>query len=120
MHELSRFSGCPNHIIPDMKTEYHIIAGRMITKALSKSPWGAGLINLDIGSDDRLAQYNLHPLARASNRTLPPYLFPVVSLDSHQVVLMLSFLPPTMPYSLLPLLLPPAHTMCSAAGTAPT
>eukprot|EP00983_Pelagomonas_calceolata_P014042 449813-Pelagomonas_calceolata.AAC.1 len=34
-------SGCPNHIISSMKTECHNVAGRMIIKALSKSPWGA-------------------------------------------------------------------------------
>eukprot|EP00983_Pelagomonas_calceolata_P127064 1161364-Pelagomonas_calceolata.AAC.4 len=33
--------------------------GRMITKALSKSPWGAGLVNTDVGYDDRLAEHNL-------------------------------------------------------------
>eukprot|EP00983_Pelagomonas_calceolata_P038547 1136826-Pelagomonas_calceolata.AAC.2 len=63
-----------------MKTERHNIAGRMITKALSKSPWGAGLINImsmmDIGSGDRLAQHNLQIPAHASNRIISPYLFP--------------------------------------------
>eukprot|EP00983_Pelagomonas_calceolata_P012634 404293-Pelagomonas_calceolata.AAC.2 len=28
----------------------HNVAGRMIIKGLSKSPWGAGLVNMDIGS----------------------------------------------------------------------
>eukprot|EP00983_Pelagomonas_calceolata_P035675 1117095-Pelagomonas_calceolata.AAC.1 len=42
-----------------MKTGCHNIAGRMITKALSKSPLGAGLIYADIGSDFKLAQHNL-------------------------------------------------------------
>eukprot|EP00983_Pelagomonas_calceolata_P121213 1160781-Pelagomonas_calceolata.AAC.1 len=28
-------------------------------KALSKSPWGAGLVNMDIGSGNRSAQHNL-------------------------------------------------------------
>eukprot|EP00983_Pelagomonas_calceolata_P053890 1143479-Pelagomonas_calceolata.AAC.1 len=45
---------CQYHIISSMKTERHNIAGRMIIKALSKSPWGAGLVTTDIGSDDRL------------------------------------------------------------------
>eukprot|EP00983_Pelagomonas_calceolata_P017961 562990-Pelagomonas_calceolata.AAC.1 len=48
----------------------------MIIKALSKSPWGAGLVNTDIGSDDRLAQHNLQIPAHASNRGIPPYLIP--------------------------------------------
>eukprot|EP00983_Pelagomonas_calceolata_P073812 1152282-Pelagomonas_calceolata.AAC.2 len=59
-----------------MKTEHHNIAGRMIIKALSNSPWGAGLVNTDIGSDDKLAQHNLQIPAHASNRIIPPYLFP--------------------------------------------
>eukprot|EP00967_Tisochrysis_lutea_P090632 scaffold129795_cov23-Tisochrysis_lutea.AAC.1 len=31
---------------------------------------------MDIGSDDQLAQQNLQIPAHASNRTIPPYLFP--------------------------------------------
>eukprot|EP00983_Pelagomonas_calceolata_P079714 1154828-Pelagomonas_calceolata.AAC.5 len=41
------------------KTGRHNIAGRMITEAVSKSPWGSGLVNTDKGSDDRLAHHNL-------------------------------------------------------------
>eukprot|EP00983_Pelagomonas_calceolata_P122786 1160938-Pelagomonas_calceolata.AAC.27 len=48
----------------------------MIIKALSKSPLGAGLVDTDIGSDDRLAQHDLNIPAHASNRIVPPYLFP--------------------------------------------
>eukprot|EP00983_Pelagomonas_calceolata_P009275 299477-Pelagomonas_calceolata.AAC.1 len=47
---LHMLSGCQNHTISSMKTEHHNVAGRMITKALSKSLWGAGLVNMDIGS----------------------------------------------------------------------
>eukprot|EP00983_Pelagomonas_calceolata_P131039 1161738-Pelagomonas_calceolata.AAC.6 len=50
--------------------------GRLIIEALSESPWGAGLVNTDIGSDDRLAQHNLQIPAHASNRIVTPYLFP--------------------------------------------
>eukprot|EP00983_Pelagomonas_calceolata_P052561 1142894-Pelagomonas_calceolata.AAC.1 len=59
-----------------MKTERHNIAGRMITKALSKTPWGAGLVNTDIGNDTWLAQHNLQIPAYASNRITPSHLFP--------------------------------------------
>eukprot|EP00983_Pelagomonas_calceolata_P068249 1149832-Pelagomonas_calceolata.AAC.1 len=54
-------SGCLNHIISSMKTERHDhdVAGRMVIEALSKSPQGAGLVNTDKRSDDRLAQHNL-------------------------------------------------------------
>ena len=44
---LHMLSGCQNHIISNMKTESHNLAGRMIMKALSKSPLGACLINTD-------------------------------------------------------------------------
>eukprot|EP00983_Pelagomonas_calceolata_P008608 281372-Pelagomonas_calceolata.AAC.1 len=51
----------------------------MIIKALSKSPWGAGLVNImmDTGSDNRLVQHNLQIPAHAPSRILPPYLFPI-------------------------------------------
>eukprot|EP00983_Pelagomonas_calceolata_P017364 544742-Pelagomonas_calceolata.AAC.1 len=34
-------SGCQSYIVSSMKTEHHNVAGRIIIKALSKSPWGA-------------------------------------------------------------------------------
>eukprot|EP00983_Pelagomonas_calceolata_P055062 1143959-Pelagomonas_calceolata.AAC.2 len=52
-----------------MGTECHSVAGRIITKAFSKSPWRAGLIYTDIGSDDRLARQNPQIHTHASNRT---------------------------------------------------
>eukprot|EP00983_Pelagomonas_calceolata_P041083 1137897-Pelagomonas_calceolata.AAC.2 len=73
---LHMLSGCQNHIISSMITECHNVAGRMIMRALSKSPWGAGLVNTDIGNGDRLAQHNLQIPAHVSNRITPPYLFP--------------------------------------------
>eukprot|EP00983_Pelagomonas_calceolata_P001406 47500-Pelagomonas_calceolata.AAC.1 len=73
---LYMLSGCQNHIISRMKTKRHNVAGRMIIKALSKIPLGAGLVNMDIGSDDKLAQHNLQIPAHASNRIVPPNLFP--------------------------------------------
>eukprot|EP00983_Pelagomonas_calceolata_P077360 1153825-Pelagomonas_calceolata.AAC.1 len=42
-----------------MKTGCHNVAGRMIIKALSRSPWGAGLVNIDMKSNDRFAQHDL-------------------------------------------------------------
>eukprot|EP00983_Pelagomonas_calceolata_P099119 1158423-Pelagomonas_calceolata.AAC.9 len=73
---LHMLSGCQNNIISSMKTERRNVAGRMISKALSRIPWGAGLVNMDIGSDGRLAQHNLQISAYASNRIIPPYLYP--------------------------------------------
>eukprot|EP00983_Pelagomonas_calceolata_P034675 1086190-Pelagomonas_calceolata.AAC.1 len=75
-----------------MKTERHSVAGRMIIKALSKSPWGAGLVNMDIGSDDKLAQHNLQIPAHPSNRIIPLTSFQekfLRDLDSPPTVLML-------------------------------
>eukprot|EP00983_Pelagomonas_calceolata_P022312 701891-Pelagomonas_calceolata.AAC.1 len=34
-------SGCQNHIISSMKNACHNASGRLIIKALRKSPWGA-------------------------------------------------------------------------------
>eukprot|EP00983_Pelagomonas_calceolata_P122073 1160871-Pelagomonas_calceolata.AAC.3 len=42
---LHMLSGCQNHNISSMKTERHNVSERMIIKALSKSPLGAGLAN---------------------------------------------------------------------------
>eukprot|EP00983_Pelagomonas_calceolata_P037260 1136262-Pelagomonas_calceolata.AAC.1 len=64
----------------------------MITKARIKSPWGAGLSNMDIGSSDRLAQHNLQIPAHASNRVIPLNLFQenfLRDLDTPPAVLML-------------------------------
>eukprot|EP00983_Pelagomonas_calceolata_P024652 776094-Pelagomonas_calceolata.AAC.1 len=38
---LHMLSGYQNHIISSVKTECHNVAGRMIIRALSKSPWEA-------------------------------------------------------------------------------
>eukprot|EP00983_Pelagomonas_calceolata_P052682 1142953-Pelagomonas_calceolata.AAC.1 len=51
---LHMLSGCQNHIISSIKTERNNVAGRMVIKAISNSPWGAGLVNTDIGSNVRL------------------------------------------------------------------
>eukprot|EP00983_Pelagomonas_calceolata_P081266 1155504-Pelagomonas_calceolata.AAC.1 len=68
--------GCQSHIISSMNTERHNVAGRMVIKAHSKSPWGAGLVHTDIGSYDRLVQHNRQIPAHASNKVIPLYLFP--------------------------------------------
>eukprot|EP00983_Pelagomonas_calceolata_P027372 860004-Pelagomonas_calceolata.AAC.1 len=104
-----------------LSQHYDNSAGRMIFKTLSKSLQGECLVNTDIGIYDRLVQHNLKFSADASNITIPPYLFPCRfprDLDSPPAILMLSWLPITMPNSIL-LLLSPAHTMCYAADTGP-
>eukprot|EP00983_Pelagomonas_calceolata_P067609 1149530-Pelagomonas_calceolata.AAC.3 len=47
-----------------MKIERHNAAGRMDSKAHSERPWGAGLVNIDLGIDDRLARHDLQIPAR--------------------------------------------------------
>eukprot|EP00983_Pelagomonas_calceolata_P044795 1139457-Pelagomonas_calceolata.AAC.3 len=72
--------------------KHHEVAGGMITKALSISPWGAGMVSVDVGSDDQLAQHNPKIPAHASHRTTTPSLFPhrfPSNLDSPPAVLML-------------------------------
>ena len=116
-------SGCQNHIISSMKTERHNVAGRMIIKALNKSPWGAGLVNMDIGSGDRLAQHNFKSMHMHQTE-----LYPLTSFQENfsKRSRLTSSRPDAIlitPYKakpLLLLLLPPAHTiMCYAADTNP-
>eukprot|EP00983_Pelagomonas_calceolata_P082251 1155862-Pelagomonas_calceolata.AAC.2 len=62
-HALSRLSSIrlcaphtlrlPKKVISNMRTKFHNAAGGMITKTLSKSPWEASLVKVDIGNDNR-------------------------------------------------------------------
>eukprot|EP00983_Pelagomonas_calceolata_P071940 1151457-Pelagomonas_calceolata.AAC.5 len=88
--------------------------------------WKASLVNTDKGSD---TQHNLQISANVSDKTTPPYRFP----RSFPMRYRLTSSRPTgvhqarkkiwlhiiMPSPLLFFLLPPAHTMCYAAGTGP-
>eukprot|EP00983_Pelagomonas_calceolata_P046365 1140119-Pelagomonas_calceolata.AAC.1 len=104
----------------------------MIIKALSKSPWGAGLVNTDIGSDDRLAQHKpSNPCTCIKQNYTPlslPCNFPrrsrlTSSRPNAILTILVALITPYMPNPLIFLLLllllpPPAHTMCYATGTA--
>ena len=59
-----------------MVTERHNIASRILLKAISKGPLGAGIASMDTGSADRLALQDLQIPEHATNRTLPKYIFP--------------------------------------------
>eukprot|EP00983_Pelagomonas_calceolata_P080682 1155246-Pelagomonas_calceolata.AAC.2 len=48
-------SGCKHSIMSNMVTDRHNIASRILLKAVSKGPPGAGLASMDIGSADHLA-----------------------------------------------------------------
>ena len=59
-----------------MVTERHNIASRILLKAISKGPLGAGIASMDTGSADRLALQDLQIPEHATNRPLPKYFFP--------------------------------------------
>eukprot|EP00983_Pelagomonas_calceolata_P106676 1159259-Pelagomonas_calceolata.AAC.2 len=79
---------------------------------------------MDIGSDDGLAQHNLQIPAHASNRILPPYLFPrkfpkrsrLTSSRPGAILITFYHAKNPNPLNLLP---PPPHIMCYPSGTAP-
>eukprot|EP00983_Pelagomonas_calceolata_P051400 1142385-Pelagomonas_calceolata.AAC.4 len=68
-------SGCQCPTICNMVTERHNIASRMILKVISKGSYGSNLLQMDVGSADRLVQHDLHIIDQVSNRVIPPYLF---------------------------------------------
>eukprot|EP00983_Pelagomonas_calceolata_P044388 1139274-Pelagomonas_calceolata.AAC.3 len=67
-------SGCQCSVICNMVIERHKIARRMILKVVSGS-YGSNLLQMDVGSADRLSQHVLHITEQTSNRIIPPYLF---------------------------------------------
>eukprot|EP00983_Pelagomonas_calceolata_P126719 1161333-Pelagomonas_calceolata.AAC.7 len=69
------FSGCQCLAIRNMVTERYNIASRMILKVVSEGSYGSNLLQLDVGSADRLAQHDLHITEQISDRVIPPYLF---------------------------------------------
>eukprot|EP00983_Pelagomonas_calceolata_P049460 1141528-Pelagomonas_calceolata.AAC.1 len=71
----SIFSGSQCPAIRYMVTEHHNIASRMILKVVSEGSYGSNILQMDVGSADRLAQHDLHITEKASNRFIPPYLF---------------------------------------------
>ena len=52
-------SGCKNSTMSGMVTERHNIASRILLKAISRDPLGAGIASMDTGSADRLALQDL-------------------------------------------------------------
>eukprot|EP00983_Pelagomonas_calceolata_P054281 1143635-Pelagomonas_calceolata.AAC.12 len=68
-------SGCQCPAIRNMVTERHNIASGMILKVVSEGSYGPNLLQMDVGSADRLAQHDLHITEQISNRIIPPYLF---------------------------------------------
>eukprot|EP00983_Pelagomonas_calceolata_P008698 283885-Pelagomonas_calceolata.AAC.1 len=67
-------SGCQCPAIRNMVTERHNNASRMILKVVSEGFYGSNLLQMDVGSADRLAQHDMHNTEQISNRVIPPYL----------------------------------------------
>jgi len=59
-----------------MITERHNIACRLIIKAIDAGSLGECFVQMDIGSEDRLALQNLQNPVGSTNRTVPEWLFP--------------------------------------------
>eukprot|EP00983_Pelagomonas_calceolata_P065915 1148783-Pelagomonas_calceolata.AAC.7 len=68
-------SGCQYPAIRNMVTERHTIASGMINKVVSEGSYGSNLLQMDVGSTDRLTQHDLHITEQVSNCPAPPYLF---------------------------------------------
>eukprot|EP00983_Pelagomonas_calceolata_P032154 1009496-Pelagomonas_calceolata.AAC.1 len=62
-------SGCNHSTMTNMVTDGHNIASRILFKATSKGPLGAGLASIDIGNADRLALQDLQIPEHSTNRT---------------------------------------------------
>jgi len=69
-------SGCQHQIISGMITERHNIACRLIMKAIEAGSLGRCFVQMDIGSEDRLALQKLQIPVGSTNRTVPEWLFP--------------------------------------------
>eukprot|EP00983_Pelagomonas_calceolata_P022446 705805-Pelagomonas_calceolata.AAC.1 len=61
-------SGCQCSVIRNMVAERHNIASRMILKGVSEGSYGSYLLQMDVGSADRLAQHDMHITEQISNR----------------------------------------------------
>eukprot|EP00983_Pelagomonas_calceolata_P067114 1149353-Pelagomonas_calceolata.AAC.3 len=70
-------SGCQCPFIRNMVTARHSIqvTSRMISKDVIEGSYGSNLLQIDVGSADRLAQHDLHIIEQVSNHVIPPYLF---------------------------------------------
>ncbi len=60
-----------------MLTERHNIAGRLITKAISKGSLGSCLVSTDVGSADKHHIQNFRILVTAESRVLPAWIFAI-------------------------------------------
>eukprot|EP00983_Pelagomonas_calceolata_P083134 1156093-Pelagomonas_calceolata.AAC.1 len=86
-------SSCQCPAVRDMVTERHSIVSRMIWKVVSEGSYGSNLLQMDVGSADRLVQDDLHITERVPNHVIPPYLLTLaflIKIDAPPAALMLS------------------------------
>jgi len=70
-------SGCQHTQIRNMITERHLLACRMILKAISKiGSLGSCIVSMDIGSNERMTMQYLQVPETAESRIVPKWLFP--------------------------------------------
>ncbi len=70
-------SGCWHPIIRNMVTECHNIAGRLITKAISKGSLGSCLLSTDVGSADKHRIQSLQIPVTAESRVPLAWIFAI-------------------------------------------
>jgi len=70
-------SGCQHPIIRNMVTERHNIAGRLITKAISKGSLGSCFVSTDVGSADKHRMQDLQIPVTAESRVPPALIFAI-------------------------------------------
>jgi len=71
------FSGCQHPIIRNMVTKRHNIAGRLITKAISKVSLGSCFVSADVGSADKHRMQGLQITVTAESRVPPAWIFAI-------------------------------------------
>jgi len=70
-------SGCQHLIIRNMVTECHNIAGRLITKAISKGSLGSCFVSTDVGSADKHHMQDLQIPVTAESRIPSAWIFAI-------------------------------------------
>eukprot|EP00967_Tisochrysis_lutea_P009217 scaffold10919_cov17-Tisochrysis_lutea.AAC.1 len=75
--DLHFLPGCEHSIISNMLTEHHNFASIILFEGVNKSPLGAGLVFMDIGSADCLALLSLQISEGSTDGSLPKYTFPI-------------------------------------------
>ncbi len=73
-----------------MVAERHNIAGRLITKAISKGSLGSCLVSTDVGSADKHCTQNLQIPVTAESRVSPAWIFATTTIKEIDSLLVLT------------------------------